>query len=73
MATSKGKLAGCEDLMHCWHVKNSTTDGLGQKGYDTEFCCFCGVVRRRKWQYVKDPNHGSYADLLIRRDVGEGQ
>lgn len=57
---------GCDELMHCWHVKSSTTDGLGQKGYDSVFCCFCGKTARRKWQYVRDPNHGSYADMLKR-------
>lgn len=66
--STRTKETGCDSLLHCWHVRSSTTDGMGEKGFDTVFCCFCGVVKRRTWKYVRDPNHGSYADLMIRRD-----
>jgi hypothetical protein len=66
MTPTRAKRTGCDTLMHCWHVKGSTTDGMGQKGYDDVFCCFCGAVKRRKWHYVKHPNHGTYADLTLR-------
>ena len=71
MSKAKAKATACDSMMHCWHVRNTTTDGLSKKGYDTVFCCFCGAVRRRKWEYVRDPNHGSYADLLVRRESDE--
>lgn len=60
-----GKTPVCGGV-HCWHVKSSTTDGMGKAGYDNVFCCFCGKVAIRRWRYVRDPEHGSYADLLLR-------
>lgn len=56
--------------VHCWHVKSSTTDGMGVEGFDSQICCFCGLTRRQKWKYVKDPAHGNYVDASIREWVG---
>lgn len=56
------------DCAHCWHVKSSTTTGGSKRGFDTMFCCFCGKVMRRKWEWVRDPHHGTYADILMRMD-----
>ena len=45
---------------HCWHVTSSSTDGLGQKGYNDETCCWCGLRRRNHWRIVRDVNHGTF-------------
>lgn len=45
---------------HCWHVTSSTTDGLAQKGWHDETCCWCGLKRKNHWRVVRDANHGNH-------------
>ena len=60
----KSITAECDDrLSHCWHIMSSTTDGLGQKGWHSEVCCWCGERRKNHWQIVRDPSHGPHYAL----------
>ena len=45
---------------HCWHVVSSSTDGMGERGYDSEICCHCAKQRKRHWRWVPDPKHGPH-------------
>ena len=63
-------MARCDKRMHCWHVTSSTTNGLGQKGWDDEVCCWCGTTRRNHWEIARDPSHGPHYTLSRQiRDV----
>jgi hypothetical protein len=53
----------CDDALHCWHVTSSTTDGLAQKGYHLEICCWCGLRRKNHWKIVPDVTHGGHYRL----------
>lgn len=45
---------------HCWHVRSSTTDGMGMSGHDSERCCYCDAERIRPWKVERDMAHGPY-------------
>lgn len=55
---TKTKTTSCG--AHCWHVTSSTTDGMGQKGWHDETCCWCGERRRNHWVIARDHNHGRF-------------
>lgn len=54
-----------QNSAHCWHMKHSTTDGMGTTGHDALVCCYCGSQGTRAWTWRADPFHGSAAGDLV--------
>lgn len=57
-----------EPCTHCWHYAKGYSNGLGSAGEDDYRCCFCGVMRSRKWVGIQGPKHGPHQQNgLIKR------
>lgn len=59
--------------MHCWHIVSSTADGMAERGWDTERCCWCGLERTHHWRQTRDPKHGPYNPISVLTYAAPGE